>query len=253
MHRAFRMAALVGAGVVLIAAGIAGYAAYNLTSLVARNQDLILGRIGRAVGRPVKVAAIKAKFGLGLAIEIDGLAIADDSAFSRDPFFTAAQTALNVRVIPLLHGTVKVHRLELTQPVVRVLRRADGRLNLDTLGEMGGGPVPPRNAANAMRGVVWAIARDLSIKALAIDDGTLFYRDVAASGTPLQIAHLSAEMDGQEPEIRLVNETACAAPFRAEWMRSQPYLPLAFLGSFRSNCIPRRSNFGRSGKILTLR
>jgi uncharacterized protein involved in outer membrane biogenesis len=198
-RRILRMAGLAMAGLLVAAAGITGYAAYNLTWLITHNQGRILQRLGRAVGRPVKVAAIKAKFGLGLAIELDGLAIADDPAFSRDPFFVSAQTALDVRFIPLLRGKIKVHRLELTQPVVRILRRADGMLNLDTLGELaasGSSPNRPGNAANAMGGVAWAIARDVSIKALAIDDGTLFYRDAAVGGVPLQITHLSAELDG---------------------------------------------------------
>ncbi|GEM_PF-5658659 len=197
-HRAFRAIAVAVAAAILITAAITAYAAYNLSALISHNKNRILSRVSHALGRPVTVDAIKAKIGLGLAIEIDGVKIADDPAFSRDPFFAAKQTSLDVEFLPLLRGQVKVRQLEFTQPVVRVLRRADGKLNLDTLGENGatGAPATHRNAGNAMRAIIWAIAREISIKALNIDQGSVYYHDSTAAGVPLQITHLSIEMAG---------------------------------------------------------
>jgi uncharacterized protein involved in outer membrane biogenesis len=197
-HRALRIAAYAAAALLPIAAGIIGYAAYNLNAVIAYNHNRILARVSNALGRPVKVGAIKARFGLGLSIEIDGLAIADDPAFGRDPFFSAAQASLDVRFVPLLHGKVKVVRLELSQPIIRVLRRADGKLNLDTLGQFAaaGANATRHGAANAMRGVVWAVAREVSIKALKIDDGTLYYHNASSAGVPLQVTHLSVDLNG---------------------------------------------------------
>lgn len=199
MHRAIRIAGLALAAAVFIAGGVIAYAAYNLTAIITHNQDRILSRASRALGRPVQIGQIKARFGLGLAIEIDGLRIADDPAFSRDPFLSAAQFSLDVELIPLLHGKVKVHQLEMTGPVIRILKHADGKLNVDTLGEnfSAESNVPhQRGGAGAMRGVVWAIARQVSIKGLAIDDGTIYYSDAGLKGVPLQITHLSLALNG---------------------------------------------------------
>ncbi|HEY2105527.1 MAG TPA: AsmA family protein, partial [Candidatus Binataceae bacterium] len=195
-----RLAGLAIAGAVLIAAGITALAAYNLTALVTRNQNRILYRVSKALGRSVQVGHIKAHLGLGLSIEADDLKIADDSAFSHDPFLSAAQALLDVKFLPLLRGMVKVHQLELTQPTIRILRQANGKLNIDTLGE--GAPADlsaPRHrhrGAEAVRGVVWAIAREVSIKGLAIDDGTVYYSDPTLKGVPLQLNHLTVEMSG---------------------------------------------------------
>jgi uncharacterized protein involved in outer membrane biogenesis len=199
MHRVLRIAGLALAVAVLIAAGITAYAAYNLTSIIARNQERILNRVSKTLGRPVQIGQIKARVGLGLAIEADSLRIADDPAFSQQPFLSADQFALDVEFMPLLHGEVKVRQLEMTKPVIRILKQADGKLNLDTLGEHSA-PSPTlsheHGGAGAMRGVVWAIARQVSIKGLAIDDGTIYYSDAGLNGLPLQISHLSLEMNG---------------------------------------------------------
>src|ERR1700757_3310967 len=116
MHRVLRIAALVFAGAVLIVAGITGYAAYNLNAFITRHQDRLLQRVSRSLGRNVQVSHIKTAIGWGLSIEADDLKVADDPAFSRDPFLTAAQASFDVKLLPLLRGDVKVHRLELSKP-----------------------------------------------------------------------------------------------------------------------------------------
>ncbi|HEV3109529.1 MAG TPA: AsmA-like C-terminal region-containing protein [Candidatus Binataceae bacterium] len=199
MHRVLRIAGLAVAGAVLIAAAVTALAAYNLTALVTHNQNRILYRVSKALGRSVQVGHITAHVGLGLSIEADDLKIADDPAFSHDPFLSAAQASLDVKFLPLLRGKIKVHRLEFTKPTIRILRQANGRLNIDTLGE--GAPADlsvarHRGGAGAARGVVWAIARDVSIKGLAIDDGTVYYSDPTLKGVPLQLNHLSVELSG---------------------------------------------------------
>ncbi len=123
------------AGVTVIVAAITGYAIYNLTALITRHQARIVHQVSDALGRPVKYTGVTAKVGLGLAIEVDGLQIADDPAFSNTPFLTAAQASFDVKFLPLLRGHIKVVSLELSQPNIRILRNADGRLNVDSIRE----------------------------------------------------------------------------------------------------------------------
>src|SRR5215469_4587194 len=197
-HRSLRIAALAIAGAVVIGGGIAALAAYNLTALIAHNQHRILARVSNSFGRPVSVGQINAHVGLGLAIEVDNLKIADDPAFSRDPFVSASKASLAVKFLPLLQGKVKVQELELTQPVIRILKRND-KLNVDTFGvntpANPGIPHEPKGAG-AFRAVVWAIAREVSIKGLKVEDGTIYYSDPSLKGVPLQINHLGIDMSG---------------------------------------------------------
>jgi uncharacterized protein involved in outer membrane biogenesis len=197
-HKLLRVAGTAVGGVVLVTAIVTAIAAYNLTAVIEHNQKRILYRVSRILGRPVLVAHIQARIGLGLAIELDDLRIADDPAFSHDPFLSATQASLDVEFVPLLRGEVKVQKLELTQPAIRILRRADGNLNVDSLGESSAYPraVHRGRGANAMRGIIWAIAREVSIKGLGISDGTVYYNDPSLKGVPLQLNHLELEMTG---------------------------------------------------------
>ncbi len=121
MRRALLISGLAIACAMVFVAAITGYAVYNLTALITRHQARILHQVSNVLGRPVQYSGIKAKVGLGLAIEVDGLKIADDPAFSNTPFLTAAQTSFDVKFLPLLRGQVKVISLELSQPNIRIL------------------------------------------------------------------------------------------------------------------------------------
>lgn len=199
MRRIFLISGLAIAGAAVIAAAITGYAVYNLTALITRHQARILGQVSNALGRQVQVGQIKARVGLGLAIEADNLKIADDPAFSNTPFLTAAQTALEVKFLPLLHGRVEVVSLDLDQPNIRILKDAEGRLNVDSLGEAPHPETPavPRSRERReFRGIVYGALGALSVKALDVEDGALYYSDPSLKGVPLQINHLTTQMKG---------------------------------------------------------
>ena len=90
---------MVGA-VVLIAAGLTAYAYFNLSSIVARNEKRILARVSDALGRPVEVGKIQAQMGWGVSVEVSGLTIADDPAFSSKPFLAANDVSVDVEFLP---------------------------------------------------------------------------------------------------------------------------------------------------------
>jgi uncharacterized protein involved in outer membrane biogenesis len=133
MRRVLMISGFAAAAAAVIAAAITAYALYNLTAIIGRNQQPILNRVSNALGRPVQVGQIKARIGWGLAIEVDDLRIADDPEFSKDPFLVAEQVSMDVKFVPLLHGRVKVHRLDLIKPNVRILKNSEGRFNVGTI------------------------------------------------------------------------------------------------------------------------
>ena len=199
MRRVFVISGIAAAGAALVAAAVVAYAVYNLTALITRHQNRILNQLSDALGRPVEVGAIKAEVGLGLAIEGSSLKIADDPAFSNTPFLTANKASFDVKFLPLLRGKVEVLSLELAQPNLRILRNAEGRMNVDSIGES------PHSAAATpgeshshwgLRNVFFGAVQTLSVKAFGIQDGTIYFSDARLKGVPLQINHVNTEMNG---------------------------------------------------------
>jgi len=213
MRRVFVISGIVAAGAALIAAAVTAYAVYNLTALITRHQNRILHQLSDALSRPVEVGAIKAKVGLGLAIEASGLKIADDPAFSNTPFMTTDKASFEVKFLPLLRGKVEVLSLELAQPNIRILRNAQGRLNVDSIGES------PRSAAAmpgrshrrwGLRNVFFGAVQTLSVKAFGMQDGTIYFSDASLKGVPLQINHVNTEMNGFHTGSPFTVQVNCA-------------------------------------------
>lgn len=180
----------VGAGILVFAALI-GYAFINLNSIVISNQRQILARVSGALGRTVQVERIQAHAGWGVSIEVIGLKVADDPAFSQLPFLAASEVSVELALLPLLHRDMRVSKLYLIRPDIRIVRNPGGQLNVSTVG----GPAvasgaPPPTAAD---GIQRALAQ-LSIKALRVTDGAIHYIDLAQPGAPIEIHRLTSHV-----------------------------------------------------------
>ena len=68
MRRLLIIAGIAVAAVVLIAAGLTAYAYFNLSSIVARNENRIVARMSDALGRHVEVGKIQAQLGWGVSV-----------------------------------------------------------------------------------------------------------------------------------------------------------------------------------------
>jgi uncharacterized protein involved in outer membrane biogenesis len=187
MRKAIGIAAVVFGALVLIAAALVGYAFVNLSSIVTARRQQILARVSDALGRPVEVAQLRARAGWGVSVEVTGLRIADDPAFAQLPMLIAKRVSVQVALLPLLRGRVTVSTLDLIKPDIRIVRSADGRLNLSTLGPGQGRPA--RVPGGGSGGPRSSLA-GLSIAALRIDDGALHYTDLAGQAAPIQIHHV---------------------------------------------------------------
>jgi uncharacterized protein involved in outer membrane biogenesis len=173
--------ALSGAVVALLA----GFAIYNLNSLIERNQTRILRLVSEELKRPVQVGEVSARAGWGVWIEIGGLKIAEDPAFGQLPFLSAPRTTLEVDLLPILRGQVRVHTMTLINPDVRLLENAAGILNTDSIGS------PP-----GQHHKVSLMVASLFVKSVEVDDGTIHYRRAGQQGAPIEIRHLDGEVSG---------------------------------------------------------
>ncbi len=128
--------------------------------------------------------------GLGVSIEVSGLKIADDPAFSEKPFVVADDVSVEVEFIPLLRGEAKIIRLDLTKPDIRIVRNARGDYNVESIGTSAAEPKPSSKPRRRKRSSL----ADLSIKALGIQDGAIYYNDLAEKAAPIKIHRLDFEV-----------------------------------------------------------
>ena len=211
MRRTLLIVGIVVGTVVLIAAGLTAYAYFNLSSIIAHNEKRILARVSDALGRRVEVGKIQAQMGWGVSVEIGGLKIADDSAYSEKPFVAANDVSIDVEFFPLLHGEAKVIRLELIKPDIRIVMDADGNLNVSSLGassdEARRKAQPARTRAKKRSSLA-----DLTIKALSIEDGAIYFNDLGQKMKPIHVRHLDFDVTNFNAASAFDVETKFAFP-----------------------------------------
>jgi len=203
MRRLLLIAGGVTGIAILVAAAIVGYAYFNLDSIIAANRTRLLDRASAAIGRPIEAADIKATLGWGVAIDVTGVKLDDDPAFSQQPFVEAGAVFLKVELLPLLHKRIRITELVVRQPQIRIIRDASGALNVSTLAKKrvgsAGNPTEPSAASppgrgaspnlatSAPRPVRAATVRNVAIANFTIEDGRVYYVDQQAGGAAVRV------------------------------------------------------------------
>jgi uncharacterized protein involved in outer membrane biogenesis len=203
--------AVIGVFVVVVI-GLVGYAVVNLNSIIASNRTYILTRASDALGRPIEAQDIKASVGWGVMMDISGVKIADDPAFSQLPFIQAGDVYAKVEFVPLLARQVKVTRLLLKEPHVRIIRDRAGILNVSTLSKKTGAAAPARANPGRKRGAMpsspletappgagagggASVLNEVSIWSFSIQDGQVYYQDQQGGGAPITVNAVNLNID----------------------------------------------------------
>ena len=165
----------------------------------------IESELTNALGRKVTVGNLSLSLWSG-SLAAENIAIADDPAFGTGPFIRANALNVGVEVIPLvLHKTLHITDLTLSQPQVTLLRDRSGRWNFSTLGNASPSkeaaapamPSSPTKAAPAASGENGnqpasspkepanpssdqSLEQNLSVGKLSIKDGQVSMADTAA-------------------------------------------------------------------------
>ena len=100
---------------------------------VSRLKARIANSISRAVARPVEIGSVHFRFLPQPGFDLDSLIVYEDPAFGAEPMLRAPEVTAVVRLTSLLRGRLDIARLELTEPSVNLVRRADGRWNWEGL------------------------------------------------------------------------------------------------------------------------
>lgn len=137
------------------------------------------------------------------SLEASSLSVADDPSFSRNPFLTAKDILIGVKIWPLVFN----HQLHITgitidQPSITLLRRADGTWNYSSLGNSSHrGPAPITSASSAGNSSAKKsrspssansnLLPNLTVSELAIKNGTITIGNLPATGTPHVYSHVN--------------------------------------------------------------
>ena len=179
--------------------------------------------IGSALGREVRIQGLQLGIAAdkGIILNVQGVSILDDPAFSAGPFLTAASVYLDVNIFDfLIRKKIHISRAEIRSPALQLIRTAEGKINLPELSMPSGkSPAPraePKGTADMPVGlhlpfssVVYAAqaeeegGRDAPleffIQAFRIEDGSLTFTDqgydppwvIPVEGIDFQITDLS--------------------------------------------------------------
>jgi AsmA family/AsmA-like C-terminal region len=100
---------------------------------VSRLKARIANSISQAVARPVEIGAVHLRFLPQPGFDLENLVIYEDPAFGAEPMLRAPEVTAVVRLTSLMRARLDVSRLELTEPSLNLVRRADGRWNWEAL------------------------------------------------------------------------------------------------------------------------
>ncbi len=128
-----------------------------------------------ALGREVKVGNLGLSI-LSGSVSAEDLSIADDPAFSKEPFVQAKSLHIGVELVPLIFSKkLKVNDLVLDQPQIRLIQTPGGKWNFSSVGGQtrSSKPDPPSSSS--------ADLENLSVNRLAVNDGSISMRKTDSS------------------------------------------------------------------------
>jgi len=102
--------------------------------------------LASALGREVRLGALRLRILPLPALTAAGITIADDKTYGDEPFLKADRCAVSVRIFPLLRGEVAVDSVSVDSPRVRLRRKADRTWNVASLARE---EAPPGSAPGA--------------------------------------------------------------------------------------------------------
>lgn len=185
MKRALKILAILIAVVIVVAIALPFVVDVNMF------RPQIQSELTAALGRQVSIGNLHLSILMG-SVSADDVAIADDPAFSSQPFVRAKSLGVGVELIPLIFSkALHVTDLSLTQPQVMLLKNASGRWNFSSLGSKSGPESTPRSAEKAAQPANKAagnaspgVSPDLAVGKLTVKDGTVTMANVSTHEKP---------------------------------------------------------------------
>jgi uncharacterized protein involved in outer membrane biogenesis len=106
----------------------------NLNSLINSHKDYLLARAQESMGRTMSVGEIAVTLWGGIGVRLKQFSLSDDPSFSKDPFVSADDLQVNVKLMPLLKKQLEIRNMVLHKPIINVLRDKGGQFNFSSIG-----------------------------------------------------------------------------------------------------------------------
>ncbi|MDX2169475.1 MAG: DUF748 domain-containing protein, partial [Deltaproteobacteria bacterium] len=240
---------LVGAVLLLAAAGALAYGLTRLDRYLADQRDALQAQASALLGRAVTFDALDVTLRGGVGASLTNLAIADDPRFGSGPFLTAAHAAVRLELLPALRGEYRIRRIVVDQPTVNLIRDADGwnALSIALLHRAADGAptaAPGAPAAERVDTRLPAIGA-VVVAAMTIDDGQVHIVDRTrqppvelavtqlrlrghelALGAPIQFELAAAVLGASAPNLTVTGMLEPGEPPRADVHAEWQPLPL---------------------------
>ena len=194
---------LGGLILLLLIGGLLAFAVSNLNSLVEANKDRLLAQAEQALGRPLQIGDIELSLWGGIGARLQNVALADDPAFSSDTFVRATDLQITLKLMPLLRQELEVGRVSVRDPVIRLIRNAEGVFNFASLGrgqtqvaspqDSGGTQAAPPQASETAP-ASGAEGLPLLVALANIANGDIHYTD-RQTQTELRLSQLDLEVE----------------------------------------------------------
>jgi AsmA protein len=131
-------------------------------------------QLSRAIGRQITLGHLNFSLLKG-SLVAENITIADDPAFSSEPFLQAKALSIGVEVGPLLfHRQVRITRLSADGPSIRLLHAANGKWNFSSIGGAAASQTPSQESA----------IPNLTVAELTITDGSATVASAPSTGHP---------------------------------------------------------------------
>lgn len=187
MSRRRRLAVLAG-GLLFFGTVVVGV----LVRVAASRSGQLLSAAGKKLGRHIDADAFAMSLRGGIGVALTGVRVADDPAFGDEPFVRASRLEMRMRLLPLLLGRVVVDRIVIDDPIVRVVRDAAGRLNVDTFARPSKPPAAVTTGPKHTRRPAFQLAN------LRLRHGTISYRE---QGRDRGVDLLDLAVDARTPRF----------------------------------------------------
>jgi AsmA family/AsmA-like C-terminal region len=100
---------------------------------VNRYRNRVAGAISRALGRDVNVASIQLRLLPRPGLVLSNFVVADAPSYGAEPMLRADKVTAYIRLTSLWRGRMEIGTLDLDNPSLNLVRRSDGRWNVEDL------------------------------------------------------------------------------------------------------------------------
>jgi len=196
LREAIVMKILIGIVILILVLAVGLLSLPFLVDLAAY-QDQYKPLIENALNRKIELQGIRLTVWPRLGARVVGFTVVDDPSFSDGPFASLTSLDVGVKLLPLLGKKVEIEEITLRNPLITVIKNKNGVTNVSTLGPKTAAPPGPAAPEQQQQGDPLQALALLAVDRLAIEGGTLIYRDLTSSSKQeYQIQDLALTLTG---------------------------------------------------------